>query len=142
MGMSQAGTFARSINAAATVISGQDTGEDPPEVVAASVVALATSLFKQQNAAIKDLDITEDDSSGPRSTYTGKPRNASGGSGSSGSGQPLSEKQATSVPNAIAKLGDATPYTLEDVLAASPAGGPNSERSAMIGKIFSAAYDN
>ena len=139
MGMSHAGTYARSINAAATVISGQDTSDDSTKDVAATVIDLAEKLYKQQLKSIDKLDITEDSpSGGARSKFTGKPRSSSGGSGSSGGG--LSEKQEAAVDKALASLGDETPYTKADILAASGDGGPASERSGMIGKVFDAAW--
>ena len=137
--MSEMGTYARSANMAAQIVSGQDTTEDSVKDVAATVIALTEKLYKQQLKSIKSLDISEDSQSGgARSKFTGKPRSSSGGSGSSGGG--LSEKQEAAVDKALASLGDETPYTKADILAASGDGGPASERSGMIGKVFDAAW--
>ena len=137
MGMNNAGTYARSINAAALIISGQDTSADSTKDVAATVLDLAEKLYKQQLKAIKKLDISDSDG-GARSKFTGKPRSGSGGSGSSGSG--LTDNQRAKLIPAIDKLGDQTPYTIEDIEAGSTSGGRDSERSGMIGEVFDAAY--
>ena len=139
MGMSNAGTYARSINAAALVISGQDTSEDSTKDVAATVIDLAEKLYKKQLKSIKELDISEDSQGGgARSKYTGKPRSGSGSGGSGGSG--LSDKQRSALIKAFSSLGDNEPYTMEDIEAMSPDGGTNSERSGAISKVFDAAW--
>lgn len=134
--MSDMGTFARSGNMAAAIMSGQDTSNDDVRTVAITTVDLIKALYEGQVKLISDLGITED---GPaRSKNTGQPRNDSGGSGSGGSG--LTENQREKVGNAISKLGDNTPYTIADLEQMSTAGGRTSERSTAIGKIFDAAY--
>ena len=137
--MSDMGTFARSANMAAAIISGQDTSNDDVRTVAATAADLTEALYKAQTKLIGDLGITEDKyDSGARSKNTGQPRGNSQGSGSSGYG--LTDKQRSSVGSAINKLGDETPYTLEDLEAMSTDGGRDSERSLAIGKVFDAAY--
>ena len=132
--MSDMGTYARSVNAAAQVVSGQNTTDESVKDVAATVIALAEKLYKYQVKSIASLDITED--SQPRSKNTGQPYSGSGGSGSSG----LTDNQRAKLVPAIEKLGEATPYTLEDIENGSTSGGRDSERSTMIGKVFDAAY--
>ena len=137
--MSSMGTFARSANMAATIISGQDTSDDALSVVVQSTLDLTQKLYEGQSKLISSLDIRDDGAA--RSTYTGKPRNDSkpAASGASGS-YPLSDKQRSSAGAAINKLGDDAPYTLEDLEAMSTEGGQGSERSIAIGKVFDAAY--
>jgi len=137
--MSDMGTFARSANMAAAIISGQDTSNDDVRTVAATAADLTEALYKAQTKLIGDLGITEDKyDSGARSKNTGQPRGNSQGSGSSGYG--LTDAQRAKAGAAIDKLGDDTPYTLDDLEQMSSAGGRTSERSNAIGKIFEAAY--
>jgi hypothetical protein len=135
-GMSNAGTYARSVNAAAALWANQDTEGATAKDVAASVLDLAEKLYKQQLKAIAKLEIS-DDGGGARSANTGKPYKKSGGGGYSSG---MSDKQRAAAGKAIASLGDETPYTMEDLEGMSGDGGRESERSGAIDTLFKAAW--
>ncbi len=124
-----ADNYVRAFTAAFTIVAGQDTTNDSVKDVAATVGALAEKLYKQQN---KFVDKEEFTSESPK--FSGK--SSSGGSKDSGSqSSGLTPKQRNAVQKALASLGDASPYSREDISDAQ-----GKERSEMIGEVFDAAW--
>jgi len=131
---SPADNYVRAFTAAFTIVSGQDTTDDSIKDVAATVGALAEKLWKQQNKFVDKEGYTSD---GPK-TYGNRSSGGSGGSGSGSSG--LTPKQRNALNKAYSSLGDAAPYTMEDIEAMNSSGGTDSERSQAISEVFTAAW--
>lgn len=131
--------YVRAVNVAGAIVASaitvqEDADELTPKDVAKNVLDLAAELAKGQDKHFKKNEFKGKAYS---TTPSQSSKKSSGGDGSSGGG--LTSKQKATLQkayNTFDERGEEPPYTLEDIESAS-----GKERSEMIGKVFSGAWD-